>query len=221
MPPEMSVPLRDLLRGVRVATGISEELLRPLGGLLPDTLRRMLHDMLEAADRAGRQATRFEAPEPAEIAAAAAVLATGEGEMPVLARVLAHGLERALAADAAQHLMISETVATLALRSALAGGDGPAARAARAVQALSRAHVAGRVPGTGLVLDEAQRARIDRALVAVMLWLMADRAGTPAEEARLLELSVGLADALSDELGPLLADAEALTQELDQLAGMI
>ena len=221
MPPEISVPLRDLLRGVRTATEISEEVLRPLGGLLPGTLRRMLHDTLEAADRAGRQATHFDAPEPAEIAAAADVLANGEGALPALTRVLAYGLERALAADAARHLMISETVASMALRGALAGGGGRAARAARMVQALSRAHVAGRMPGTGLALDAAEQARIDRALIGVMLWLMAERAATPAEEARLLELSVGLAQALSDELDPLMSDAEALARELDQLAGMI
>lgn len=221
MPPEVSAPLRDVLRGVRTAGDISEHLLRPLGGLLPASLRRMLHDTVAAAERAGNHVTRYDEPGPDEIAAASDVLETGEGDSGTLARVLACALERALAADAAAQLMISETVAALALRSALPGEGGRASRAARVLQALSRAHVAGKVPGTGLALDAAEQARIDRALVGVLLWLMADRPEYPDDEARILELSVGLANALSDELGPLLADHGALALELDQLAAMI
>ena len=221
LPPEVTAPLRDVLRGVRAATDMSEDILRPLGGLVPSALRDTLRKAVAAAERAGNEITRYEAPNPDEIAAASAMLESGAGDAAALTRVLSYGLERALGSENARHVMISETVAALALRSALAGGGGRAARAARIVQALSRSHVAGRVPGTGLALDGAERARIDRALVGVMLWLMAERAEYPGDEARILQLSVGLAGALSEEVGAVLADRDALARELDQLAGMI
>ena len=58
----------------------------------------------------------------------------------------------------------------------------PADRAAALVGELRGSHVVGRAPGMPRVGAEEDRPAIELALVTVMVWLLAARAGTLAEE---------------------------------------
>ncbi len=227
MPTALALPLRDLLQGMRTAANLSEELLGPAGRLMPPPLRDVLKDTLEAAERVGKRTMERTPPSAEDMAAVGTILSGETPPSPLereVANVLGYGLEHALAATPDDHLMISELVTSLSFASALARPKltaDPARNAATAALALSEAHAAGTVPGTGFALGEDAEQRINRAIFAVMMWLLTDRPEHPEDEARLLALSTGLAQASAKDVEAAFHDPETLTSQLAQLAAMI
>lgn len=224
MPSALVLPLRDAARGVGIFTARSRRLLKPH---LPERLRDLAHDVLARAREASEHSPLRRRPERSDIDAAHALLAgdlsmhRGAGS---LALVLAYALERCLGAGDEAAPLVSETVLALVAADVLrpSGEEASAAqRGAHLVTRLMRAPIAGAMPGTPLTLGEADRPRLQAALVAAILWLLAERPAEAAEEDAILELAFGLTDAAMDELSPLLGDADALAAELARLADVI
>lgn len=224
---DLGLPLRDLLRGAMVLEAGSRSLLEPATAHLPAPLRGMLGRVGAALRDVEASAARAERPSLAEIRRAAGDLSsqpTRPADPAVFGRVLAFGLSSALPATGAGHLMASETVAAYvftrqARRAARSDGSGMAA--ARIAIDLDQHHVAGAAPGTNVALGQDDRERARVAIVAVMLWLLAERGEEGADEERLLALAVAVARSMQAELLAAFGDAEALAAALSSSARMI
>ena len=218
MPP----PLRDLLRGAKTAADATEEILEPASRIVPRPLRTMFRSALEAAEASGKsiladrlgqheinQASRFISGEDTTSDAASAFV-----------RALGYGWDKCLGSDPARaRLLISETVATRAVarfRSNKIEDPVGEVRAAQIIASLQKDRATGRMPGTP-VSSEAERKRAKLTLIAIALWLLADRPASPADEDRILELSFALANAIGDDLMPKLSTADELAAELARL----
>ncbi|MEM9199714.1 MAG: hypothetical protein AAGD12_17910 [Pseudomonadota bacterium] len=226
VPDRLALPLRDALRGVRSAKELSEMLLRPATELLPGPVQSLLRQTVHQAERVGKYALSAPIPGPHQMARAVAALA---GRMPApegrdaLLAALTFGLEQALADDATPALMMSETVAALAIDTALPAGQGDAAeRAAGLLDHLHRAHVVGPVPGTGLAHDPASERRAELAFFAVCLWLICERPDAEAgAEDRILALCIGLCAAVAPDIEAVLDARASPADLLRDLAGMV
>ena len=223
VPSALRLPLRDALRGVRKASELSDDLLKPVREALPEPVRDFLRDALQTAEAAGQRVVSSPNPTADEMAETVAALQGHVGETGTTARVIAFGLETALAARQSR-LLVSETVAALAVRGAfdnLPDNTTPAARAVAAYRALSADHVAGRMPGTGIALGQSDEVDIDAALLTVMLWLLAERPADPDEEQAIVGIAAGLLTATLENEDLRTLDDEALADRLDELAGLI
>ena len=222
MPP----PLRDLLRGAKTAADATEEMLEPASRIVPRPLRTVFRSALEAAEASGRSilsdrigqheinaASRFLAGDETTAAAASAFV-----------RALGYGWDKCQRGDPARNrLLISETVATHAVaRFQSNKGECPTGemRAAQIIAALQKDRAIGRMPGTP-VSSESETNRAGLALLAIALWLLADRPESPTEEDRILELSFALTSAFGNDLMPKLSTADGLAAELARLRSHI
>lgn len=227
VPSALVLPLRDAARGVGIFAARSRRLLKPSTQHLPGRLRDLAHDVIARAREAGEHTAFRRRPGREDIADAYGLLAgtvtlhRGAGPLAV---VLAYALERCMGSEERDAPLVSETVLALAAADVLrqpGEAPDPALRAAELVQRLMRAPIAGAMPGTPLTLGEADRPRLSEALIAGVLWLLAERPANPAEEDAILELAFGLTDAAKEEITPLLGDPPALAAELHRLADVI
>ena len=225
--PTPSMPLRDALRAVRTARAVSLQMLRPAERGVPFPLRVMAEGAREAADRASSLAIGQFPPSPKAMAAAASVLRGApldRAARKAFVRVFALGLERCLAEIPGKSMLVSETVAAASLAPLLRGADRPLpteARAAELAISFSRSHVAGRIPGTGLALSHEQRASVDVAVVATLLWLITERPADAGEEEDTLRLCAGIVTALRAEVAATFDKPSELERKLVALAAMI
>lgn len=222
MPP----PLRDLLRGAKTAADATEEILEPAWRIVPRPLRAAFRSALEAAEASGRSVLS-DRLEQHEINAASRFLDgddTSSGAASAFVRALGYGWDKCLRSDPARNrLLISETVATHAVvRFQSSKSEYPTGekRAAQIIASLQKNRVIGRVPGTP-VSSESERKPANLALVAIALWLLADRPASPTEEDRILDLSFALTHALGDDLMPKLSTAGEIAAELARLRSHI
>ena len=218
MPP----PLRDLLRGAKTAADATEEMLEPAFRIVPRPLRTAFRSALEAAEASGRSILPDQIGQH-EINAASRFLAGDETTAAAayaFVRALGYGWDKCQRSDPARNrLLISETVATHAV-ALFQSNKGECAtgemRAAQIIAALQKDRAIGRMPGTP-VSSESETKRAGLALLAVALWLLADRPESPTEEDRILELSFALTSAFGDDLMPKLSTADGLAAELARL----
>jgi len=227
MPGALVLPLRDAVRGVETIAQRSRKMLRPSTARLPGAVRDFAHDVIDGAKRVGERTAFRRHPAHDDIADACALLG---GTLPLsrgarpLAAVLAYGLERGLGDGGRSAPLVSETVLALAASEALRGlseeADGPM-RGALLVARLAKAPVAGPVPGTPIAVGADDRERVLRALVASILWLLAERPDDGATEDEILELAMSLTAATMTEIAPMVDDAERLAAELHRLADVI
>ena len=222
MPP----PLRDLLRGAKTAADATEEMLEPASRIVPRPLRTAFRSALEAAEASGRSMLSDRIGQH-EINAASRFLAGNEttaAAASAFVRALGYGWDKCQRGDPARNrLLISETVATHAVaRFQSNKGECPTGemRAAQIIAALQKDRAIGRMPGTP-VSSESETKRAGLALLAVALWLLADRPESPTEEDRILELSFALTSAFGNDLMPKLSTADGLAAELARLRSHI
>lgn len=227
IPGALVLPLRDAVRGVETVAKRSRQLLRPSTAHLPGALRDFAHDVIDGAKRVGERTPFRRHPARHDIDDACALLkgeiSLHEGARP-LAVVLAYGLAQALAAEGRTAPLVSETVLALAASEALRGADAEAdgaMRGALLVRRLARASVAGPLPGTPIAIGTRERERQQAALVAAILWLLAERPTEPEGEDEILDLAVSLTGATMGEIVPALEDPERLAGVLHRLADVI
>lgn len=227
MPGALVLPLRDAVRGVETFAQRSRRLLKPSTAHLPGAVRDLAHDVIDGAKRVGERTAFRRHPDAGDIADACALIA---GEIPLargarpLAVVLAYGLERGLAQGGRPAPLVSETVLALAASEALRGvGEeaDAAMRGALLVARLAKAPVAGPLPGTPIAVGVAEREQQLAALVAAMLWLLAERPDGGATEDEILDLALSLTSATMAEITPAVDDPERLAAELHRLADVI
>ena len=219
-------PLRDLLRGAKTAADATEEILEPASRIVPRPLRTVFRSALEAAEASGKSILSDRLGQH-EINAASRFLAgddTSSGAASAFVRALGYGWEKCLRSDPARNrLLISETVAGHAVaRFQSSASEYPSGemRAAQIIASLQKDRAIGRMPGTP-VSSESERNRANLALIAIALWLLADRPASPTEEDRILELSFALTHALGDDLMPKLSTADEIAEELARLRSHI
>ncbi len=222
----MLPPLRDLLRGAKTAADATEEMLEPASRIVPRPLRTAFRSALEAAEASGRSILSDRIGQH-EINAASRFLAGNEttaAAASAFVRALGYGWDKCQRSDPARHrLLISETVATHAVaRFQSNRGECPTGemRAAQIIAALQKDRAIGRMPGTP-VSSESETKRAGLALLAIALWLLADRPESPTEEDRILELSFALTSAFGNDLMPKLSTADGLAAELARLRSHI
>ncbi|MEM7613935.1 MAG: hypothetical protein AAF245_02750 [Pseudomonadota bacterium] len=222
VPSTLSMPLRDVLRGLRGASVGAEELLEPAGKLVPGPLRDIMRSVMHAAEDAGREVLQAAIPTADEIADAAAYTAR-DGPRPerrVMARVLTYGIESYLGRYTEDAMLVSETVTAVALQDVMSG-PAPEGRAAGLVAALIESAAIGPAPGTPLSPSGEDAEGIHLASFATVLWLLVERAEMPEEEAALLDLCGGLTHSLRDEVLAAIRGEEGLSEKLSSLADIV
>ncbi|GIX13456.1 MAG: hypothetical protein KatS3mg118_1415 [Paracoccaceae bacterium] len=211
----LSMPLRDALRGLAGVADLTEELLEPLRRAVPAPVL----DALRALE--GRGARLLEAGiSEADIGAAAAFLAgpsARRSDAFACARVLAFAWDH-LRRREEPSLLLSEVLTAARLGTIADRTAGPPMRAAQLVLALRDAHVAGRIPGLPVTLDEGEKAAIELRLCGLAVWLLAERGTSLAEEVRLLDLADALVAAESARLRAAMGDPAALAQALHEIS---
>ena len=201
---DLGLPARDILRGVRRMIAGPLRLLEPVGAMFPEPVQHVVDDLRQSVKRGVREVSGADAAGDADAVAAAMQpsVFTGSGDAVArFARVAYFGLRHVLRRLDRQDLSVSETVAGFAFHTALSDcpADADAASKAAAIAAsLTRHHVIGVAPGTGIGLDAVAVAESRLAAFVVLLWLLLERPETEANEAELLDLcyAVGTAQRL-------------------------
>ena len=219
LPNELSMPVRDILRGLRHGLGQPPRLAEPVDAALPGILRNVATQVAELAS-AGLPPARSGTQAALDRAAELSGLTPDKATADLAAHIIYHGSNFALSHLGRGDLMVSETVARIAYDSAMAQADGDSfERAGALYQSLLSHHVVGVAPGTGIGLTEADRAPTQTALLAVLLWMLVERNGAPQPEAEVLTLCVDVATSILAEAAP--GDPADLAQIFKTHAGVI
>lgn len=223
----LSMPLRDIARGLRAASGASDTLMEPAKDLVPAPVRELLSSTRTMAGRVGARALETGVPDGNTLTDAGLVLqgdAEG-GSRSALARCLSFGIDAFLQRRPGVPLMVSETVAAVAVQTAFRDADpewGVARRGAELIRALGGSNAVAPVPGTPLMQEVTREDVMTLASIVAVIWLMTDRAGPRIEdEAELLELVATLVDGMADEILATTGDADALATKLASFAEIV
>jgi len=222
LPRALTMPLRDVLRGVTSVADVTEEVLEPAAALLPGPVQATFRSALATIEGAGSRAVT-PVIDHGDIDRASAFLQgsdTSREALETFVNVLTYVWERSLSKNADHpHILFSETIATASL---MVKGRGEAAssyaRTAAILMALRQANAASRLPGTPIAPSDDERAFIDQTLLSGCVWLLSDRAPDLAEEERLLDLASTLVQALAGDVAAGFADQDLLAEHLQSLA---
>lgn len=212
--PDLKAPLRDALRGVAGLAEVTEEALEPAARILPEPIQARFRSAVNALENAGRRLldAPFDRQHLGEASAFVAGDDMGRTALESCATVICFAWEHLHDAGLTEHHLISETILARSLaRTPSAGGRGPV-RAASLVQAIRVSSAIGRMPGVAGVSSGEEQTAVDVALVAILVWLLAERAQSMAEEARLLDLSFALVSAIRDDALAVLDDPDGLAR---------
>ncbi|MEM0908118.1 MAG: hypothetical protein AAGJ94_12180 [Pseudomonadota bacterium] len=221
------LPLRDAARGVRSVVHASADALHPTAAVLPPPVRNLIKDALQHADDVREHTPFRKHPEAAEIEAAA--VAIRDGGLPLaatgpMAVVLGYGIQVALRRSEGPRLLVRETVLALAATDALRRTESAATESERAAviaAQLTRAPIAGPPPLRGLLSAPTDEERIARAVIAAVVWLLAERPDDPQDEEKLLSLAIALVGKAGDDAIANINDTQALSDALNSLQGLL
>lgn len=215
---DLQMPLRDALRGVATLADATEEALEPAAQLFPEPLRTQFRHALEALDRVGKRLVH--APiTVAQIDSAAQFLtgdATDTASAETCASVLVFAWEHLDDQSAKHRPMISETIVADRMRRVRGASQATGVDfAAAALIDLRRSSAIGMMPGLARGSSAAEAPETDLALLTIGVWLLTGRAGSMAEEEKLLDLSMALVRALRDNAATAFADPSGLARFLE------
>ncbi|MEP3303985.1 MAG: hypothetical protein ABJO05_18625 [Roseibium sp.] len=216
-PRELTLPLRDLVRGLHQKASSSRALLAPALEFLPGPLREAIRDITQINRPGGKVLRSFRKPDSAAVVRTAAAL---RGEtVPAVDTVSVAAFAIRILLDAAneQDFLISKTILALCWHDV---GD-RRFRAAAYVHALVNRNPFGVAPGlvhTEADLDGRERKRI---CIALVLWLLADHEDDGACEEELVRIAGWLAGDCLDACQARWDDAEQLEIVLIETAGRI
>ena len=211
--PDLSMPLRNALRGVATLADATDELLEPAKRLLPVPVRLRFHRTKLSLEAAGKRL--IHAPiDKQKIETASLFLTAADTSTTALqscATVFVYAVEHLNEAFVEQRHMISETIVVQTLKrvtdQSVAKGD---AFAAEQVLALCQSSAVSRLPGLKFGTSEQQENEINLFVLSVAGCLLSDRSETVDEEERILDLSLTLIEAMQDEVRVALTDSEGL-----------
>jgi len=213
--PDLETPMRDALRGVANFAEATEDALEPAAQLLPEPLRAGFQTAIRSIETTGRhlidRALRHDQ------IMTAADFAIGRLRDPGSARdfssVVCFAWEHLQHAAAGPRFLISETILT-SKSVQPSETDVGTAHAAVLVAVIRKSSAIGRMPGISDGIGAEDRNRIDLALMAIMVWLIATRTPTLDEELPLLELAMALMTAIKDDIATAIDDPQKLADML-------
>lgn len=220
----LSMPLRDVARGLRAAGHATEPLLRNAGDVLPGGMADAMRKTVERAGEFGARGIGVSDPSHAEIISASDALVNRTSGLPAVAKTVVAALQHLIEHHPEKPQMISETVTAMAIRSAFAKlpADAPSAEAGAAVVgALLQAHAVGQFPGTPLASGDTSQSIARRAVVSSVLWLLADRAEDLTQDIALLDLCEALVEGLETDAESAMEDPASLAELLAELADVV
>lgn len=216
-PRELTLPLRDLVRGVRQKTSAPRAMLAPALDLLPGPLREIIKDLSRSDDQSGHGTRAIRQPQMAVIASSAAALRGEAAAASDTATAAAYAINVLLHARKARDLLVSETILALCWHEAR---HQPFA-AATYLHALFDREPFGVAPGllhSDPTLGSDERLRI---CIAVVLWLLADHNDEGIEEFELVKIAGWLAADCLEASKAKLDNPEQLQTMLIDIAGRI
>ncbi|MEM9320286.1 MAG: hypothetical protein AAGA70_14980 [Pseudomonadota bacterium] len=219
---DISMPLRDALRGVASVADVTEDVLAPAAQLLPEPLSSQFRGALGSLESAGKRL--IHAPVDHSSVASASQFLTGEDTgrdaMVSAARVVVFAWEHLAEGGDDGPYLISETIAAERLSHYLdAESSGPgAARAARILTDIRNSSAIGRAPGLVKGTTPEGQGKIDLALLAIASWALAKRSATLEEEDVLLDLAMALVRAMRIDTDRTFSDPEYLSGLLTETA---
>lgn len=201
LPDMLQVPLRDVMRGVSNAADITEDALRNATPLLPRPVGAAFLSAMRAIEGVAR-VSGGRGFDPATIEAASH-FARGDSDEPKDAAACGDSLGAAwdhLASlpTRTHRLMYSEAITVTSLRRLLRQDDHAPYRAGMILDTVLESGAVGALPGSPLTLSTGEREEAERDLETALVWLLASRAETPEDEARLLEMAAALTHAVED-----------------------
>ncbi|MCY0094248.1 hypothetical protein [Hoeflea ulvae] len=216
-PRELTLPLRDLVRGLRQKTSGPRSLLAPALEFLPGPLRDAIRDITHSDFAGGSGSRSARKPELARVTRTAAALRGAD--VSALDTVAAATFAIRILLDNAgkQDLLISKTILALCWHDA----ESRRLRAASYLRALVDREPFGVAPGllqTDADLDARERLRI---CVAVVLWLLSDHNDDGIAEDELVKIAGWLADDCLEACQAHRDDADQLEKVLLETAGRI
>lgn len=203
---ELVLPLRDLRRGLRHRSVGPRVVLEPALDLLPVWVREPMEQFVSDIGRGEAQLFRGGQLDTGTIACAAAGLRGADASPADIATSAAYAAEALLKERQENDLLVSETVAAICWRRS-AGKENCAAQFARR---LHRHDFISSAPGLIHEADSHGDAQKRRICSAIVMWLLADRPATVAEEIELIRIAGWLAEAVSADIEQCWSDAVSL-----------
>lgn len=216
-PRELTLPLRDLVRGLRQKTSVPRAMLAPALELLPEPLRDAIRDITHIKRATEKGALAIRQPEMALIVRSAAALRGKAVSASDTAAAASFGVGVLLDAANARDLLISETMLAMCWHDA----EGRRFRAANYLHALFDREPFGVAPGllhSTADLGDEERLRI---CIAVVLWLLSDHNDDGMSEIELVKIAGWLAVDCLEACQGQWDDPEKLESVLIDTAGRI
>jgi hypothetical protein len=216
-PRKLTLPFRDLLRGLRQKTSTPRAMLAPAVELLPGPLRDGIKDIVHICRENERGTRAIRQPHRAVITRSAAALHGGTAAASDTAAAASYAIGILLDTVKARDLLVSETMLVMCWHDTR---EQPF-RAAGYVHALFDRGPFGVAPGllrSDTTLSEAERFTI---CIAVVLWLLSDHNDEGISEFELVKIAGWLAADCLDTCQAKWDDREQLQTILIDTAGRI
>lgn len=215
IPELLTMPLRDVARGLSGVAPLTEDALAPVYSALPKPLQTALRDTIDAIKSGGASVVSF-GVDVGEIERASLFVSGAPSrseDAAICAKVIAFAWDRLKPGQLA-----SETVLAPYLATNPGKGATPFEHAAALLLGMAESNAFGRAPGLPLPDAGDVRADVALALVAPVIWLLADREETLEADVHLLELANALAGAFEDTIRSALSDRDHLAELLRTMA---
>lgn len=216
-PRELTLPLRDLVRGIRQKTSAPRAMLAPALEFLPGPLREAIKGISHSGHDAGHGTRVIRQPQMTVIARSAAALRGEDAAASDTAAAASYAISVLLDTGKAGDLLVSETILAMCWHDAR---QQPFA-AAGYLHALFDREPFGVAPGllhSDPTLGSTERLRI---CIAVVLWLLADHNDEGISEVELVKISGWLAADCLEACQAKWDDREQLQTMLIDTAGRI
>lgn len=216
-PRELTLPLRDLVRGLRQKTSAPRAMLAPALDLLPGPLREVMKGISHSGLDTERGARAIRQPQMAVIARSAAALRGEAAAASDTAAAASYAISVLLDAVKARDLLISETILAMCWHDARQQPY----PAAGYLRALVDREPFGLAPGllhADPTLGNTERLKI---CIAVVLWLLADHNDDGISEFELVKIAGWLAVDCLETCQAKWDDREQLQTMLIDTAGRI
>lgn len=223
---ELTLPLRDLVRGAQQLAQIPMKIAEPIVSQLPEPLRNTLSEIGKKADEVYRSSLEIWRPKTNEIQQAASALSdVSVSDLSACGRVVAWAMEVALAQDDQNAPFVSETAVTIALKEPFKDINGDASATARAANAYLAVVKHGFGPPIqDLPIPKMTKKTSERLSIAAFsagLFLLAERAKSSDEETKILSYAITISNLIADDIRVAGRDTTAIATLLRTHAEMI
>lgn len=215
---QAQMPLRDALRGVSRIAEATESALEPAARLLPDPIRAPFHHALKSMGKVGNQLTKTSVSSQQIKRASCFLTGADRSETALMDCVVsfAHGWDSLTREGPCREEAISETLLSeLFARQPMQPEPVGAEQAAQILVAIDRSGAIARMPSLAPAFDATAHALV---LLAIVTWLLTDRAETREGEESLLALAYALVRATCKEPHETLQDKTRLKTVLTDWA---